>query len=129
MTSTRAPACAASWTANVETPLPAPSTSTVSPRAQAAAREERPVGGETGERERGGLLPREPRRLREEVLRGHGDELGVGAVARPPEDLEARAERVLALAPAERRVDHDLLAGVAAEPAPSEPGTSGSGNG
>ena len=50
VTSTRAPAWAASWTANVETPLPAPSTSTVSPvtrppRANSARYAVRPASG------------------------------------------------------------------------------------
>ena len=126
MTSTRAPAWAASWTANVETPLPAPSTSTVSPRPQAAAREEGPVRRQPGERQRSGLLPREPCGLREDVRLGHGDELGERPVARAAEDLEVGPGRLLTIAPGERRVDHDLLAACrGARPAPSEPGVSG----
>ena len=64
-----------------------------------AAGEQCPVRGQARERHRGRLLPREPRRLREHVRLGHGDELGVGSVARTTEDLEVGAGSCLRGAP------------------------------
>ena len=113
VTSTRAPACTASWTANVETPLPAPRTSTVWPPTSPPTSKSAAVRGQRGERERGRLLPREARRLREDVLLRHLDELGVRAVVGAAEDPPVRPGRVLPRAPVEARVDDDLLAGVA----------------
>src|SRR5581483_1104697 len=58
-------------------------------------REQGAPGGQPGERKRRRLLPREPSRLREDVLRGHLDELRVRPVGRPAEDLPLRPRCVL----------------------------------
>ena len=68
-------------------------------RDEPAAREQGAVRRQARERHRCRLLPREPLRLREHVRLGHGDELGVGPVARTAEDLEVGAGRRLAVAP------------------------------
>src|SRR5262249_3139181 len=63
--------------------------------------------------------------LREHVLHGHLDELGIGAVVGASENLPVRPGGVLACAPAEPRVDDDLLAGVPANARPVRAGDQG----
>ena len=112
MTSTRAPACAGELDGKRRDAAAGPEHEHRLARHETATREQRPVRGQAGERECRGLLPREPRRLREDVRLGHGHELRVGPVARAAEDLEVRPEGRLAIAPVERRVDQHLLARV-----------------
>ena len=107
---TRAPAARAMWRANVATPPPIPSTRTVSPGRSCRPADQRAPRGQAGERQRRGLLPREPLGLGHHVLGGDADELGVGAVIGTAQDAEARLRRGLATAPAERREDDDLVA-------------------
>ena len=138
MTNTRAPAARANWTANVDVPAPAPSTSTRLPRGQPAAREERAPRGQARQRQGRSLLPAEPRGLREDAGSRDAHLLGERAVVGAAEDLEARPEHSRIVAPFDPGVDDDLVAlrevpptpepSARTTPAPSEPGTSGSGH-
>src|SRR5215208_4952686 len=73
-----------------------------------AAGNECPVSGEGAERYRSGLLVREVRGFREDVLCGNLDELGEGAVVGEPEDTVILAGLLRVVAPVECRVDDHL---------------------
>ena len=77
-------------------------------RFQLAAREERAIGGEAGQRNRRGLLHREMRRLEIHVGFRNRDVLRKGAVARHSENRRSLGPELSITAPTKHRIDDDL---------------------
>ncbi len=112
VTHTRSPAAAPRRTRAVETPPPAPCTSTVPPGCSPGLGEEHAVGGQPRRRQAGGLLPGQARRLRHEVAPWDHHLVGEGALEPFGEKGTPRVHRLVAaeVGVAHHCMDDDLVA-------------------